>query len=320
MDSLAEDDWLIGKGSPLYETLSDIVTIVYSCPVLMVSVLHPAVSHAAEVHGRVLDGAVDPEGVERVLGRLAGMLALVGGMVFGGDDADHAGASLRELHRPVAGTLPAGKPYHGGESRLRRWVWAGIIATLIDTHRQVRGFPTLDYEDQVYRGMVEIGRRLGVVDLPPDYGQFIPFWQNEFAAFAQPTETARFLLDQTGAVVIRAGFARRIPRWLWRIAAWPIRHIFTVAVTAGLPQYYMLMGCQISVAMHRAVRIHRALWRLIPRCPSRIALPLYFWVVRRGVQKPLWQGCLSLNQRGVRRAGDLGPCRYGANLGISGSW
>ncbi len=148
-----EPGWF-GPDSITWRVHADTSMFVGGIAALMLQALHPRAMAGVADHS---DFRTDP------LGRLRRTSAFVGATAYGtGDEASRACATVRRVHRRVAGTTPDGRPYSAEDPELLNWVHVAEFATFAAAHRRYGADPLtlteLDqYLDEVSRVAVELG-------------------------------------------------------------------------------------------------------------------------------------------------------------------
>ena len=279
---------LIAKGSALYAMLGDAVSLIYAYPTTVVSAMHRVGGFGVGQHDRIFDGRIDPVGFEHEIGRFRDTQELVMGAVFGGSKSADIAYAVRELHRGVHGTTSDGNRYHAWNPRMWRWFWLGIVSAWMNLYEAFRGYPSEAFREDVYGGFVELGRRIGVRDMPHSYREFVAFWPTERDLFGASTPEARFLADQLTRNILKPTKAQWIPTWMWVLVTLPLRRTFRMALIAGFtPEQNDQIGIQKNRLDDLELRLHKAFWRMVPVLVSRRFVPTYLFL-RERFGSPSW--------------------------------
>ena len=89
-----------------------LVLMYANVPALILPTLHPKIAHVLSEKDRTLNGSEGLPTLQAASRRLVSTYEMVLGIVFAGPEADDVAHGLHELHRPIAGTMPDGTPYH----------------------------------------------------------------------------------------------------------------------------------------------------------------------------------------------------------------
>lgn len=267
---------LLAPGSPAYRVLAEPLIALYGLPGFLLPLLHPATAEATGRRDRVFN---DPDvHLLHFARRLRDTLEMISGVAHAGPEAAHIAHAMRELHKPIKGTDTRGEQYHAWTRDIWTWNWCAIVAGYMAGYGTMRGFPDQQWRDEAYLGLVETGRRFGVLGMPETYDDFLRIWPAERDRVADP-------MNATLQRVLALTEARHLPpprwlRWLplplWALLTWPIRHVLRVAVTGGLaPAELEMIGFRVTAFDRLSVRVHGAFWRFaLPRAVS--------WRVGRG--------------------------------------
>jgi len=279
---------LIAKGSALYAMLGDAVSLIYAYPTTVVSAMHRVGGFGVGQHDRVFDGRIEPVGFEHEIGRFRDTQELVMGAVFGGSKSADIAFAVRELHRGVHGTTPDGDRYHAWNPRMWRWFWLGIVSAWMNLYEAFRGYPSEAFREDVYGGFVELGRQIGVRDMPLSYREFVAFWPTERDLFGAGTPEARFLADQLTRNILKPTKGQWIPTWAWILVTLPLRRTFRIALIAGFtPEQNEQIGVRKNRLDDLELRLHKAFWRMVPVLVSRRFVPAYLFL-RERFGSPSW--------------------------------
>lgn len=293
---------LVAPGSPLHTMLCDAVIGVYALPAFVVPLLHPATAAATGQYDPTFRDERIPFG--RFLLRIRDTLDLIGGIVYAGPEADDCAEAVRELHRDVRGELPSGEVYHAWTREIWTWNWAAIIDGTMTTYGTFRGWPDDAFRDDVYRGLVEVGRRFGVRGLPADHAAFRQVWPAQQSAVSDPTTRAiglvRSALDGDGLAPPRA--LSGLPAPVWRVVAAPVRSAWRHSLQASLPPDLLAaLDLEPTRTDRVLLRAQRLVWSGVPRSASHRAGLLYFRVRRAGA--PVWRTRYAPDALAARREG-----------------
>ena len=256
---------LIAPGSALYTMLCDATLMIYGLPLFLLPLLHPATSDATFHYDPVV---ADPDaGLDRYAGRMWATIAMVSGTVYAGPEATHVRYAMRELHKGTKGTLESGESYHAWSRDIWRWNWAAISAAILDTYATFRGFPSEQFGDDAYQGLVEIGTTFGVLGMPDTRAEFASWWPLERDRIAELSPAIHRIMGVTRRADLRPPHALRfLPRPLWTLMGAPIRHFMRVSVRAGVPRHlHPDLGLVHDRRDAVLLRVHRAAWRVVPR-------------------------------------------------------
>ena len=283
----------IAPGSALYTMLCDATVGLYSVPLFLLPLLHPATAASTDRYDGAFQG--DPTDARRFALRLADTMETISGVVYAVDESEHVGFSIRELHRNLGGELPSGQRYHPWEPEVWTWNWAAISAAILDVFGGLRGFPDDDFRDEAYLGLVELGRRFEVRGMPDSYDEFAAMWPALRDEIADPTTPAmqRVIGTLSRGNLAPSGAFARLPGWMWEAVTLPLRHTQRVAVRVAMPEHFHeAAGLGQGRWGKPAVRMHVGAWRLVPRRASHeIGLRTLQAHHRHG--RPAWRGRFS---------------------------
>jgi uncharacterized protein (DUF2236 family) len=257
---------LLAPGSPAHRVLAEPLFYLYGLPGFMVPLLHPATAAATMQMDRVF---TDPDAdlVHFAL-RLRDTTEMIAG-VGRADESDHIAFAMRQLHRDVSGNDTRGASYHAWSREIWTWNWAAIVSALMNEYAGFRGWPSEQFRDDAYLGLVEVGRRFGVLGMPSSYAELAATWPRERDRVADPDNAT---LQRLHGFITAAGLPRpRGLRWLplplWAPLSLPIRHVLRVSLLNGLTEDELAMiGFRRRRLDRVAVASHRAFWRLaLPR-------------------------------------------------------
>lgn len=279
---------LIAPGSALHRALCDATVGVYALPLFVLPLLHPAT--AAATFERDTTFAGDQLELKRFLIRIRDTIDLIGGIVYAGPEAADCAHGVRELHRDMKGELPSGEAYHPWTRDIWTYNWAAISAAILAVYGTFRGWPDRAFEQDCYRGLVEVGRQFGVRGLPEQLTDFESQWPAFRDAIAAP-ETAAIgtVIDAlNGPGLATPPIIRALPDVVWRAMTAPVRHAWRQSLQATLPDDVLTeLGLQPSEADLRWLRRQQQGWRLIPRGVTYRLGRGYFWL--RTKQNPVWR-------------------------------
>lgn len=291
----------IAPGSALHTMLCDAAIATYSLPMFLSPLLHPATADATDRYDPAFQGEQsDPA---KLLRRLWVTMEMISGPVYAEEEAEHAGYAVRELHRPISGELADGESYHAWSREIWSWNWAAITAGVMDVYGGMRGFPNARFRDDSYLGLIELGRRFGVLGMPATYPEFLEFWPAERARIADPTTPA---MQRLADAVRPGGLSRPAaiparPAWLWDFLTLPARHLQRVAIQVAVPEEYLGdLGLTMTSRDRAAIRAHRTFWRLVPRRLGH-QVGLRFLRRNRQVGRPAWRTRYSEQKLATRR-------------------
>lgn len=293
---------LIEPGSATYSMLCDATLLIYGLPLFLLPLLHPATGDATLRHDPVVSDATS--GLDRYAGRYWGTIAMVSGTIYAGPEAAHVRYAMRELHRGTSGTLDDGTGYHAWSRDTWRWNWAAISIATLDTYGVFRGFPSEQFRDEAYQGLVEIGTTFGVLGMPATYAEFAAWWPSERDRIAVASPAVHRIMGLTHAEgMLPPRLLRWLPAPVWALLSTPVRHVLRVSVRAALPPHlHRDLGLTRDRRDGFQVRAHRALWRLVPRWVTREAgRAILVGHARFGT--PVWRTRYSATALAERRKG-----------------
>lgn len=277
-----------------------LVLLYANVPALIMPTLHPKIAHVLSEKDRALNGSEGLPTLQATLRRLISTYEMVMGIVFAGPEADDVAHGLYELHRPIAGTMPDGSPYHAWNKDVWDWTWGSILKGGLDIADTFRLFRDDDERQAAYRGLVEIGVRYGVRGLPDTYDEFVAYWQPIVDDTLAVGPEVRFILDHALDPAPPRGFGW-LPRPLWRLMALPLLRIIRVGVLAGVPEkFHADMGLRTTAIDRIERRVHGFFWRHVPRRVSGNFAPAYF-ALRRRFGNPGWRTFYSRAQLAANR-------------------
>lgn len=257
----------IAPGSPAYQVLADPILYAYGLPGFLLPLFHPATAAAT----RHIDAVfTDPNADLFTFAlRLRDTIEMIAAVALAADEADHVAYAMRELHRGVNGTDTRGAEYHAWTREIWTWNWSAIVSALMNAYATMRGFPDETFRDETYLGLVEVGRRFGVLGMPETYADFVTVWPRERDRIAHAENDT---VQQVLRFIEPDGLPRprglgRLPAPLWGVASMPIRHVLRMSVTAGLdPEERALLGFTARSTDAAVLRAHRLLWAVaLPR-------------------------------------------------------
>jgi len=156
----------VGPGSVAWRRASDARVALGAGPALVLQVAHPVVAAGVREFS---DFERDP------WGRLLRTLDYATLLVYGGPEAAARTARVtREMHRPIRGVTPDGRPYSALEPRAYAWVHATLVEMVVAAHAVfARPLPAVEVE-RLYAEWLSLGALLGVRerDLPPTWAGF----------------------------------------------------------------------------------------------------------------------------------------------------
>lgn len=282
---------LIGPGSALYRIFGDFTSFVYaSMPASTVGVLHPKGAQGLGEHDHWFGTDPAQLGIEDALRRVWETLELVAGVIYGGDEREYIAHAIRELHRPVRGTMPDGSRYHAWNADVWNYVWATTLKAVIDSYERMRGFRSRKELDDTYEGFREVGRMFGVRGLPDTWEELDEYCHDLYTNVVQDGRGARFWLAQLTAYgILKPRTARWIPRPVWRLVTLPVRRIFKLSLIITLPEEVdRRFGLRRTAFDRLELALHTAFWRLVPRRVTEGFAPTYF-ALRRRFGEPVWR-------------------------------
>lgn len=294
---------LLTPGSPARRLLAEPLIALYGLPGFLLPLMHPATAAATTARDAVF---TDPDtDILDFARRLRDTLEMIAGVAHAGDEADHVAHAMRELHRPMSGEDTRGEQYHAWTRDIWTWNWAAIAAGYMHGYAQLRRWPSTAFRDDAYLGLVEVGRRFGVLGMPASYDEFLEVWPRERDRVADPRNAGvQRLVGLTRASEMPPPrWLRWLPAALWAVVSLPVRHFLRVAITAGLaPDERAMIGFPERRLDRVNARIHTTFWRLVlPRSLSyRIGLA---WMSARARwSQPVWRTRFSAAALEARKA------------------
>ncbi|MEH3157362.1 MAG: oxygenase MpaB family protein [Gordonia paraffinivorans] len=277
----------IAPGSALRSMLCDATMLVYPLPAFLLPLLHPATAHSTAVHDiAVAEGAH----VGQLMRRVVETFDMVGAVVYGGDEADRVAQSIRDLHRDLGGSV-GGESYHPWSRELWTWNWAAITAAIMGVYGAIRGWPSERFRAEAYLGMVEVGRRFGVLGMPASVEVFDAIWPAERDRVA---DTDSSTLRRVASTIRTDGLAPPprlawLPTAMWAVVSAPLRHLYRVSIRAAVPPAHRrALGLPVGRRDDVYLAIHRLLWRLVPRTVTHQMGVRYFDRLRAH-GRPVWR-------------------------------
>lgn len=260
---------LIAPGSPTHRVLADPLLYVYGFSGFLLPLLHPATAAATGARDKVFtDDDADLLDFAR---RLRDTVEMIGAVALAGDEMDHVAFAMRELHRDIKGEDAQGHAYHAWTRDIWTWNWAAIVSALMRAYGNGRGYPSPQFRDDAYRGLVEVGRRFGVLGMPASYDEFRERWPHERdrVALADNATLQQVLtfIEPGGLPAPRA--LRRLPAPLWSALSAPVREILRVSILLGLDEREQdLLGYERRAVDELVVRAHATAWRVLLPAPA----------------------------------------------------
>lgn len=272
-----------------------LVLIYANVPALIMPTLHPKIAHVLAEKDRAISGVDTLPDLQANARRLISTYEMVMGIVFAGPEADEVAHGLYELHRPIAGTMPDGSPYHAWNKDVWNWTWGSILKGGLDIADEFRLFRTDDEREQAYRALNEIGRRYGVRGLPDTYSEFVDYWQPIVDDVLEVGPEVQFIVDHALSLAKPRGWGA-VPDRVWRVLSLPLTRTIRVGILAGVPEkFHAGMGLRMTGVDRAERRLHGLFWRTLPRPVSRAFAPTYFGL-RRRFGNPGWQTVYSREQ------------------------
>ncbi|MBC7277641.1 oxygenase MpaB family protein [Nocardioides sp.] len=281
---------LLAPGAPALRVLAEPLTALYGLPGFLLPLMHPATAAATLKRDRVF---ADPDAdILDFARRLRDTIEMIAGVAHAGDEADHIAYAMRELHRPMRGEDTRGATYHAWTRDIWTWNWAAITAGFMRGYEVLRGWPDREFRDDAYLGLIEVGRRFGVLGMPATYDEFLAVWPMERDRVADPrNEGVRTLVGLIHARGLPAPRALRpMPLPVWALVTAPIRHFLRVAIMVGLlPEEREMIGFPERAMDRAGLRIHVAFWRVI--LPRKISyrVGLAWMSARARWSTPVWR-------------------------------
>ncbi|ALG84888.1 oxygenase MpaB family protein [Gordonia phthalatica] len=278
-----------------------LVLVYANVPALIMPTLHPKIAHVLKEKDRAINGSEELVDLQASARRLFSTYEMLMGIVFAGPESDDVAHGLYELHRPIAGTMPDGAPYHAWNKDVWNWTWGSILKGGIDIADEFGLLRSDDEREDAYRGMVEIGRRYGVRSLPETYAEFVAYWQPIVDETLEVGPEVQFIVDHALHLAKPRGWTL-VPDALWTVLSLPLARSIRVGVLAGVPdKFHADMGLRITAFDRLERRAHGAFWRAVPRAVSGQFAPTYF-AVRRRFGNPGWRTVYSRETLAEQRA------------------
>ena len=265
-------------GSPLYEVFSDASIIYVMIPAFLFVVLSSEGGQGVDDHDRVGKiSARDRVTLGSVLGRISDSQDLVVGVIFSGEDRPLAAQAIYDLHRHIEGYQLNGSKYHAWNHKLWAWTWAGILKPMMDVHEQLRGFKSDAQRQDVYTGLLQLGAMFNVKGLPELYTDFEIYWREEWMTWLQnETQAANFILSKLRQPP-KPQAIQWLPNFVWQIVTWPIRNLLWAGyLLTASPEIDQVLNIKRTKADLISMRIHKGVWRMIPRFVSAKVVEFYF--------------------------------------------
>lgn len=279
---------LLTAGSPARQLLAEPSMAIYGLPGFILPLMHPATAAATLERDPVFAPGSDVIDLAR---RLRDTLEMISGVAHADSESDHVAYAMRELHRPITGDDTRGKHYHAWTRHIWTWNWAAIVAGYMYNYGQLRGWPSAEFRDDCYLGMIEVGRRFGVLGMPASYTEFMDMWPAERDRVADPGNAGvQMLVNLVYADGMPAPRPfRTVPGPVWALLTAPVRHFLRMSLMVGLTsEERRMIGFKERPRDHTWARIHIAFWRKLPRqLTYRLGL---LWIgVRAKRGEPVWR-------------------------------
>lgn len=272
---------LLGERSMVHQRAGDIRLLLgASGYVLVLQVAHPTVAAAVREHSNF---RADP------WSRLLHTLDYAFVLSYSSQDAalEVAGA-LREMHRGLRGTDPAGRPYSALEPSAYAWVHATLAEGVVHGHERIGRPLTGAQRGQLWSEWLTLGRILGLRDgdLPRSWPEFEDYFTTMVTGVLEQSDVVHDVLAATRRPNGPSPF-----RWLDRraltAAARPFGH-YGHFMTIGMmpPVLRAKLGIRWSCRQERAFNAfaagHRAATPLMPPPLRRIG-PTYLRLRRKAI-------------------------------------
>ncbi|AHH21452.1 hypothetical protein NONO_c66850 [Nocardia nova SH22a] len=272
-----------------------LVLLYANVPALIMPTLHPKIAHVLSEKDRALNGSEELPTLQAAARRLISTYEMVMGIVFAGPEADDVAHGLHELHRPIAGKMPDGSPYHAWNKDVWNWTWGSILKGGLDIAEEFGLLRDEAEREEGYRALNEIGRRYGVRSLPDTYAEFCAYWQPIVDTDLEVGPGVRFIVDHALNPPRPRGW-NMMPMPVWRTVSLPLTRTLRVGVLAGVPeQFHADMGLRTTTFDRIERRVHGAFWRLLPLHVAGRFAPAYF-TLRRRFGQPGWRTFYSRTQ------------------------
>lgn len=281
---------LLAPGSPASRVLAEPLIPLYGLPGFLLPLMHPATAAATWERDKVF---AEPEAdLLDFAARLRDTLEMIAGVAHAGAEADHVAHAMRELHRPMKGTDTVGASYHAWTRDIWTWNWAAIVAGYMTGFGNLRGWPSQQFRDDAYLGLVEAGRRFGVLGMPASYDEFLTVWPAERDRVADPGNqaVARLIALTTARGLPKIRGLRWLPQPLWAVLGTPVRHLLRVAIMVGtVPEERRMMGFPERPLDRVNAAVHTTFWRrALPRAVS-YRIGLGYLSARARFTRPVWR-------------------------------
>jgi uncharacterized protein (DUF2236 family) len=280
--------------------LSDATLMFYPLPAFLLPLLHPATSDSTARYDYALE---EDAHVGHLLKRVTDTFDMVGGVVYGGGEADDVARSIRELHRDLGGSIE-GTTYHPWSRDLWTWNWAAITSAVMDVYGAIRGWPSEQFRADCYLGLVEVGRRFGVLGMPATITDFDHIWPVERDLIA---DTDSYAVRHVASTIWARNMAppprlRSVPFLVWAVLSAPLRHMYRVSIRAAVPRHHRsALGMPVGRKDDVYLALHRAFWRAVPRSfTHRLGVRYFDRLLNHG--EPAWR--TKFSARALQKARD----------------
>ncbi|KXO92736.1 Uncharacterized protein conserved in bacteria (plasmid) [Tsukamurella tyrosinosolvens] len=258
-----------------------LVLLYANVPALIMPTLHPKIAHVLSEKDRALNGSEGLPDLQATARRLISTYEMVMGIVFAGPEADDVAHGLYELHRPIAGSMPDGTPYHAWNKDVWNWTWGSILKGGIDIAEEFGLFRTDGEREEAYRALTEIGRRYGVRGLPDTYADFVEYWQPIVDDVLAVSPEVRFIVDHALTLPRPRGWDA-VPLPVWQLLSLPLVRTIRVGILAGVPErFHDELGLRATAIDRIERELHGLFWRTLPRPVAGLFGPAYFGLRRR---------------------------------------
>lgn len=204
-------------GSPIQRVHGDTSMYIGGIRALLLQSLHPLAMAAVDDFS---DFRHD------VWGRLARTSTFLAETTFAAaDDAEHAVAVVRAVHRHIKGTAPDGRPYRADDPHLLTWVHVAEVDSFLTAHQLFGSAPLTAAECDTYLAQAAVvATKLGASDVPTTVAALhacLEEFRGDLASTPAALDVARFLIADAPiprraripyALLARSAVAT-LPRW-----------------------------------------------------------------------------------------------------------
>lgn len=177
-------------GSPIQRVHGDTSMYIGGIRALLLQSLHPLAMAAVDDFS---DFRHD------VWGRLARTSTFLAETTFAtADDAEHAVAVVRAVHKHIKGTAPDGRPYRADDPHLLTWVHVAEVDSFLTAHQLFGAAPLTAEECDTYVAQAAVvATRLGASGVPTTQAELrarLQAFRSELTSTPAALDVARFLI------------------------------------------------------------------------------------------------------------------------------